>query len=375
MIGKLVALPVRSGAANEVVSGMFQNSPMIYGRMVDEGCGKDVAYLVIHPTSNFMNHYLLGPMQQRGRAILALNTRFVTNESNLIVERTLQDLGAGVRFLREEGYKRICLIGNSGGGALVSLYQAEAEKLTISTTPDGRPVDLQQSDLPAADSIAIVAAHLGRAQTLTVRMDAAVIEEGDLTSCDPSLDIFNAANGPPFSTDFVARVRSAQIARNRRITEWCQARLREFDSMKGKSPIVDRPFIINRTYADPRYVDLTIDPSDRGLGSKGHTAIEANYAANNMGRVSTLRSWLSQWSYDLSRAKGPESLARTSVPVLLAYYTADPTIYPSDYETWGRASVGRSERVDFKGVGHYPTKHPDQLNKLATLLADWAVRH
>jgi hypothetical protein len=65
--------------------------------------------VVIHPTSNFMGHYLIGPLQQRGRAILALNTRYVANDTALIMEREIQDLGAGIRFLRQRGYERIAL--------------------------------------------------------------------------------------------------------------------------------------------------------------------------------------------------------------------------------------------------------------------------
>ena len=29
--------------------------PRIYGRLAEEGCGKDVAYLILHPAVNFMH--------------------------------------------------------------------------------------------------------------------------------------------------------------------------------------------------------------------------------------------------------------------------------------------------------------------------------
>lgn len=48
--------------------------------------------MVIHPTSNFLRHYLIEPLQRRGRAILALNTRYAGNDSTLIMERCIQDL-------------------------------------------------------------------------------------------------------------------------------------------------------------------------------------------------------------------------------------------------------------------------------------------
>ena len=371
--GKLLAIDVSLGGGNEVLSGVYRNRPRIYARLADEGCSRDLAFVVIHPTSNFMGHYLIEPLQARGRAVLALNTRFVGNDANLILERAIQDLGAGVRYLRDEGYKRICLVGNSGGGALVAMYQAQAEKPTIRSTPDGTPMEFSPGDMPPADSIALVAAHPGRARTYTARMDAAVVDENDLLSSNPALDIFNLENGPPFSPEFVARVRQAQIDRNRRITAWCQARLALAKSLKV--PITDQPFIIHRTHADPRYLDHSLDPSDRKPGtSHGESIQEGNYKANNLGRISTLKAWLSQWSCDLSQGDGPPNLARTTVPVLVNYFTGDATTFPSDIRDWCDAAGARGERVDFKGVPHYPHKHPDQIERLATLLAEWGMR-
>jgi len=370
MIGKMVILDVAAGVAGEVRGGVYGNRPRIYGRLVDEGCSKDVAFVVIHPTNNFHGHYLLEPMQRRGRALLALNTRYVGNDSNLLVERAIQDLGAGVRFLREQGYKRVVLIGNSGGGALAALYQQQAEKLTITTTPDGRPIQINPADLPPADSVALVAAAPGRALTYMLRMDAAMIDENDLFATDPALDIFNPDNGPPFAPEFLERVRAAQLARNRRITEWCQARLRMFAKMGPEAGMQDQAFLVQRTHADPRHIDLSLDPSDRPLDKEARSK---NFAPNNLGRFTTLRSWLSQWSYDLSRAKGPQCLVDTTVPVLMVYFTADSIVLPSYYAEWQAAVGSRGERVDMKGVGHYPRKEED-VERLVDLLIEWGDR-
>ena len=233
------------------------------------------------------------------------------------------------------------------------------------------PIDISPADLPPVDSIALVAAAPGRALTFTLRLDAAVIDEQDMLATDPSLDIFNPDNGPPFSPEFLKRVEAAQFARNRRITEWCLARLRMFKQLSPGLPVSDQGFVVHRTNADPRHVDLSLDPSDRKAGKPQET----NYSSNGLGRYTTLRSWLSQWSVDYSRAKGPECLERTSVPVLMAYFTADNIVLPSYYEAWAKAAGTRGERVDFKGVPHYPNAHPEQVERLADLLADWGARH
>src|SRR5688572_6751588 len=117
MTGRIVPLEVRPSTIGVPVQGL-QDKLRIYGRIADEGCSKDVAYLLLHPNANYMHHYLIEPLQKRGRAVLGLNTRYIGNDSMLLIERVLQDIGVGVQFLRREGYKRIIYIGNSGGGAV-----------------------------------------------------------------------------------------------------------------------------------------------------------------------------------------------------------------------------------------------------------------
>jgi hypothetical protein len=48
-----------------------------------------------------------------------MTTRYIGNDSNLNVENCLLDIGATVRYLREHGYQRVVLVGNSGGGTVV----------------------------------------------------------------------------------------------------------------------------------------------------------------------------------------------------------------------------------------------------------------
>ncbi len=96
MTSSLVMLDVAPGAALESLSGIQSHNPRIYGRIEYAGQSQDVAYLVIHPTNNFMGHYLMGPVRDRGRTILALNTRYLGNDTMLLMERAIQDLGAGV---------------------------------------------------------------------------------------------------------------------------------------------------------------------------------------------------------------------------------------------------------------------------------------
>ena len=78
---KLVAINVPRGSACESQSGLNNLFQHVYSRLADDGCDKRLAFIVIHPTSNFVRHYLLEPLQRRGRAIMGLNTRYAANDS------------------------------------------------------------------------------------------------------------------------------------------------------------------------------------------------------------------------------------------------------------------------------------------------------
>lgn len=368
---ELVAIDVRAGTAGESQSGLAMLRPRIWGAL-NAPSGARVAAIVMHPTSNFMGHYLLKPLAERGIAAFGLNTRYMGSDVVLLLERAIQDLGAGVAYLRQRGYERVVLIGNSGGGALVSFYQAQAEKLTIDRTPAGDPVDLMPADLPPADGIALTAAHLGRSRLMNAWIDPAVIDENDPLSSDPDLDMFNPNNGPPFSEAFMRTFRSAQLRRNQRIEAWAFAKLRQIRAIPAGPR--DMAFVIHRTLADPRCLDATIDPNDRAPNTSVWGPPQAqNLAANSMGRYTSLTGYLSQWSPS-SKGDGPANLRATSVPVLLLEHTADSSVFPSDNEAWSAAAGARLERHALNGGNHYLAGQPHLVAEAADRIAAFAAR-
>jgi len=377
-VRKLAVIDVRPGAKHESQSGLQMLRPRIFGAYEERAGAKRAAAIVMHPSSNFMGHYLISPLAARGVCCLGLNGRYVNNDSVLLMERVIQDLGAGVKYLRGLGYDKVVLVGNSGGAALASFYQAQAEKLSVTRTPDGEPIELVPDDLPPVQGIALCAAHAGRSRLFGEWLDASVIDESDPDGVERELDVYDACNGPPYSAAFLARFRAAQAARREKIENWVRRRLEFLRAgpqrarMKNADQFHshDQAFVIYRTHADPRFLDLSIDANDRAPGSLWGDPREVNYAASSMARFTTLGAFLSQWS-SASQADGPENLARTSVPVLFMEYTADQSTFPSTAKLWLEAARERARAHRIARGNHYLAGQPKLVDEVADLIADW----
>ena len=371
---QLATIDVKPGAALESQSGLQALRPRIYGAWARPAGGGKAAAIVMHPTSNFMGHYLIEPLAERGIACMGLNSRYAGNDTLLLMERVIQDLGAGVKFLRAQGYDKIVLIGNSGGAALSAFYQAQAENLTLDTLVDGDPAGLSPGDLPPMQGLALCAAHEGRSSLMRRWIDPSLTDEQEPLSVDPALDMYDTSNGPPYSAQFLARFEAAQRARLRRIETWVTERLALLRGLSMPGSPRDQTFLIHRTHADPRCLDLALDPNDRAVGSvwgQGAAGARAvNYAASQMGRITSLTGFLSQWSSG-SRADGPSNLARTRVPVLLCTYTADQSTFPSTREAWMAAGAGRIRNIDIAGGNHYLAGQPQLVTQVADEMAAW----
>ncbi len=350
----------------ESQSGLQRGRPRIYCRYAPpHGDSRDLAFIVFHPTSNFHGHYLIEPLARMGAGVLALNTRYIGNDSMLVMERAVQDVGAGMKFLREQGYRRIVMIGNSGGGSLAAFYQQQATGARVTDTPDGRPFEM--GELLPADALALVAAHPGRASQLLAKLDPSVLDESDSPAIDATLDMFDARHQRPYAPEFIAAFRAGQARRLDRITDWVLERLQTLEAQCDPD-VADDAFIIRRTQADPRNTDLSLEPNDRKLGGLGGEARNYNLAANGLARFCTLRSFLSQWSVRHTRADGPRCLAATTHPVMLLNYTADQTVFPSHVAAWQAAAGGRCTTHDIVGAPHYLIGMPEVTEAVSRLL-------
>jgi len=329
----------RAGAGGHPCQGLY---------WTPEGQRPRVALIATHYNVDFAEHYSASYFAARGFGFLGWNTRYRGAEDLFHLEHALADIAVGVRWLREHGVDTVVLLGNSGGGSLMAAYQAESED--------------------KADLYVSLNAHPGRPEVLTNWMDASVADETDPVATAAALDPFDPRNGPPFSQEFIARYRAAQISRNHRITQWAQF---ELERLKAAG-IPDRIFPLFRTWADLRFIDPAIEPTDRPCpGCYAGPPNFANRGPFGIGRSSTLRTWLSMWSLETSRCQGPPQLAKLAVPALVVQSTADMGVFPSDAHKIHDSIASRDKTLAFVKGAHYFEDSEAHREKAIDLIAHW----
>ncbi|MCS6806843.1 MAG: hypothetical protein RMM98_17150 [Acidobacteriota bacterium] len=374
------------GIEHEIVQVQAEDKGVSWGILYKKGNPK-TAVVIMHQRTDNTRHYAIPYLVEAGFAAFGHNNRYTGNDVDTIHETILLDIAAGIRFLKQHrDYERVILLGASGGGALFSFYQSQAQTAPpdrLKHTPAGDPPDLNQYDLPPADGLIHLAAHIGQGKFLMMNIDPSVIDENDPLSCDPTLDMYNPANGfrfPPeptrYSAEFIARYRQAQRARVARIDAIARdhiarqnfyKQLMTDSSFSRLSPeqqlhikrqaVLGKYLLIHRTMANPICVDLSLDPSDRLRGSLRSSEPEVfNFTEYGYARYLTPRAWLSSWSGLSSNASTIDVSRRITVPVLMVYGTADVEVLPSDGQAIFEATASSDKQyILIEGAGHWFT--------------------
>jgi hypothetical protein len=331
--------------------------------------------IFMHPASTLQLLPLPRAMADRHHHVLCAGSRYQRNDTALIMENVLLDLGAWIRVAKEDwGYHKVVLCGWSGGGSLTMLYQSEAERPTITETPAGDPIDIKGAELIPADAVLSLAAHTSRSLLLTEWLDASVRDETNPDDRDEDLDLFRPGydnRKEPFSAEFLQLYRAAQRARMAAVTERVLETLERLRSSGGRE--MERTFVTHRTMADPRFIDLTIDPNGRKpfWTYLGHPET-VNCGPAGLGRVSTLRSWLSQWAPSHSRANSLVTATNVTVPFLALECGADDAVpQPHTAQIYAAVGSGDREMHVVEGANHYFVNQPEELASASGLISHW----
>jgi len=373
------------------------------GSLYQPATPADTVVCVMHPREFMACHYLIPDIVGAGYAAWSQAPRSVGNDLRLEHEFALHDVATGLAYLQSRGFKRIVLLGNSGGAGLYAFYAQQAALPgadRIQKTPGGKPTQLAELEMPVPDGMVFIGPHPGQGALLMNCIDPSVAEEGDALSVDPSLDPLNAVNGyagpkaTRYAPEFVIRYRAAQRARVERLDAMAKALIErrlaarrrvkadgdkasaEDKRMAGHTPIIN----VWRTDGDLRCFDLSLDPSDRKFGSLwGADPYASNYGAVGFARQCTPESWLSTWSGLSSNATLAKAAPAITQPVLVVEYTGDQACFPGDVrQIFDSLASGSKRHLRVRGDHHgralSPNEEPGRL-EAGRLLGAWLKEH
>ena len=335
------------------------------------------AVILSHPRGDFSVHYACPLLAAAGFAVLGFSTRYLNNDTDCLHESCIVDVKTAYEEMKRRGAEAVVLLGNSGGGSLMAMAQAE---------------------LGIGDGWIGMAAHPGEGVFMLQVIDPSVADENDPFATVPELDMYNPDNGwrpwpEPCAYDpaWLLQYRAAQVARVARIDTIAKASIADAQAAAGRLRGVDKGDFVNwreqrrravftkyltiyRTLADPAYLDLSIDPDERPMGSlfAFPDPLDANYGRGGLARTMTARGWLSTWSGLSSQAKLADTMPLVKVPTILLHPTADTEI-----RVWqakaivDNAGTADTTYVELKGAPHYLEGHrPEALN----IVAEWLTK-
>ena len=332
------------------------------------------AVVLTHPRADFSVHYACPLLAAAGYAVLGFATRYLNNDTDCLHELCARDVAAAVEWVPARGADAVVLFGNSGGGSLMALAHAEHgcgdAWVGVAAHPGEGVFMLQAIDPSVADEQRPVlgrrrARHVRPGQRLAAVARAVLVRPGLARALPRRRSSARVAR-------IDARARGAARRRGAGTARVAGGRAGRPRLAPLRKRAVHLEYMtIYRTLADPAYLDPTIDPDDRPLGSlfASPDPFDANYGRAGLARTMTSRGWLSTWSGLSSPAKLAATMPKVQVPTLVLHPTADTEIRV--HQARAIADAAGADDVTYhemKGAPHYLEGHRPEAMEV---VADW----
>jgi pimeloyl-ACP methyl ester carboxylesterase len=213
-----------------------QGEGLLYDPVVSTQGKGHIALIFTHPSANVLTDSPATQFSRRGYRMLMVNYRggFPNDEAHL------PTLSRGIAYLRSlPGVSKVVIVGHSGGGHLIPLYQNVAEHGSTACKGAEKIYPCQGTELDGlekADGMVLLDPTLGAFHQMS-SVDPAV----DGNKRIASLDMFSVANGydlagkqAKYSPEFSKRFYAAQSARNTKIVDDALAKLKAIEAGKGR---------------------------------------------------------------------------------------------------------------------------------------------
>lgn len=335
------------------------------------------AVILSHPRGDFSVHYACPLLAAAGYAVLGFGTRYMNNDTDCLHEACITDVRTAHDEMIRRGAQAVVLLGNSGGGSLMAMANAE---------------------LGIGDGWVGMAAHPGEGVFMLQVIDPSVADEHDPFSTVPELDMYHPDNGwrpwpEPSTYDpaWLERYRAAQVERVARIDAIAKASLADAaevvpalgDVDKSADParwrelrrraVFTRYLTIYRTLADPRISTSRSIPTSARWDRCSRFRIRSTPTTGGVvSRTMTARGWLSTWSGLSSGAKLADTLPQVTVPTLLVHPTGDTEIRVRQaIEIVEAAGADDVTYIEMKGAPHYLEGHrPEAMAHVAEWIGE-----
>jgi hypothetical protein len=212
----------------------------------DSGPAPHVGILVMHRTVNFLSTTACTQLSSRGFMVLCANPSSDNNEALVDWENMPLDVQRGVNFLRNQsGITKVILWAHSGGGPLMTFYQAAAQSGPSYCQGPNKLVQCGNNlaGLPPADGIILADAHPGNPVVGNLRtLHPGVFDEDRPDRVYPPLDPFDPKNGfnpngpSTYSEEFKQNYFKAQAERMNKLIDDALEIVRGMEEGKHRFP-------------------------------------------------------------------------------------------------------------------------------------------